>query len=160
MSLDAVQLAHSSPQVDTFAVTSSDTDFSALIARLRHLGRDAAIVTVGRSAHLGMNALLALGTSHIVYDQSAIDAAGFDPVPTVLASISPEKLHAGVRLPVIGARLQELAPDLSQAATGFRNLTALLERLHGRRHGGDGRPGGGTTGSPLPRAAYVPPSRC
>ena len=128
--LEAVEIAARCPHVDVFAVMSHDSDFSPLVHRLRALGREVALVTVGEPRHAGMAGLRAMTQWQVIFDQRLVDQAGYQPLQAVLEQLRSDDaspLRAGVNLSVVLARLVEAAPRFTPEMLGFDKFRTFVE---------------------------------
>lgn len=130
MALDCMELAGSAEHIDAFAVVSQDSDFSALLHRLRALGKEVILITVGRPTGQGWRALEALASEWVVYDQGVIDRAGFEPFKAIVDELKQTErasLELGIALSAVHARLLQNQPTFAYEAVGFQRFSEFVD---------------------------------
>jgi len=135
LSLDALEVAMTRPQIKTFVVVSGDSDFGALIGRLREHG----LYTLGIGPRSITHALLVKACDEYMYLDTILSA----PAPEETQSIGEQEASRqllqkalavfGQRgdLPVPAAKLKttltSLDPAFNEANLGYRQFRDWLE---------------------------------
>jgi len=127
MALDCMEIVSKYEQIDTVAILSHDSDFSPLIHRLRALGKQVVLVTVGELKGQGKRSLEILASHRVRYDQEAIDRAGHETLRSVLKEFSDDELLQGVVLPKIKDRMTDIQPLFSEEDTGFSKFGEFVD---------------------------------
>jgi hypothetical protein len=129
MALDCMEIAANYGHIDTFAILSHDSDFSALIQRLRAIGKRVALVTVGKMDEERSRILTALANFQVTYDQQAIDACGPRVLQEVLEEIrqQPNEFSPqGLTADLLRTRIRQRLADFHHQDLGFVKISDFL----------------------------------
>ncbi len=128
MALDCMEIVSKYEQIDTVAILSHDSDFSPLIHRLRALGKQVVLVTVGdKIKGKGKRSLEVLANYRVRYAQDLIDKSGYETLRTVLKEFSDDELMQGVVLPQVWGRMIDIQPLFSEEDTGFSKFIQFVD---------------------------------
>lgn len=130
MALDCMEIASNYSHIDTFAILSHDSDFSALIQRLRAIGKKVVIVTVGKMEEERSRILTALANTRVNYDQQVIDDSGSKQLLEVLEEVRQQPNgfpQQGVTVDTLKARIRQKQPDFHPQDLGFAKMTDFVD---------------------------------
>lgn len=129
MALDCMEIAANYSHIDTFSILSHDSDFSALIQRLRAIGKRVALVSVGRMGEDRSRILASLANVRVSYDQRSIDECGPHQLLEVLDEIrqQPEGFPSqGVTAEMLRARVRQKLPEFHSQDLGYAKIGDFL----------------------------------
>jgi uncharacterized LabA/DUF88 family protein len=130
MALDCMEIAVNYSHIDTFAILSHDSDFSALIQRLRAIGKRVALVSVGRMGEDRSRILTSLANVRVSYDQQSIDECGPRQLLEVLDEIrqQPEGIPTqGLTAEMLRARVRQKLPEFHSQDLGYAKVGDFLQ---------------------------------
>ncbi len=143
MCVDAIDLAHSKPHIDTFAVVSGDSDFSPLVSKLKENGKR----VIGIGMKDSTSGLLVDNCDEFVYYEDLERTVTAPEIPTDLAKPKKEAfeyiLDTIVALKrenrdvlyssMIKDTLKRKRPQFDESYHGYRTFQDLLQDME--RHG-------------------------
>ncbi len=129
MALDCMEIAANYCHIDTFAILSHDSDFSALIQRLRAIGKRVALVSVGRMGEDRSRILASLANVRVSYDQRSIDECGPRQLLEVLDEIRQQSEgfpSQGVTAEMLRGRVRQKLPEFHSQDLGYAKVGDFL----------------------------------
>jgi uncharacterized LabA/DUF88 family protein len=135
MAIDALEIAMTRPQVQTFVVVSGDSDFSPLVAKLREYGR----YTLGIGPRSITHELLVRGCDEFVYLETALGETGEEDIHSssereMARNTLRKALQAHERrgeFPVLAAQLKQsmlqIHPAFNEANFGHAQFKNWLD---------------------------------
>jgi len=138
MVVDAMELAYTKENIDTFAIVSGDSDFTPLVSKLKETGK----IVVGVGMRESTSDLLAANCDEFIYYEEI--TAGNGTAPEALSGV-PKKKQPAFKLlfetiealqrenvermhsSLIKDTMRRKQPQFSESAYGYRSFTALLE---------------------------------
>jgi uncharacterized protein (TIGR00288 family) len=138
MCVDALDLAHSNPHVDTFVIVSGDSDFSPLVSKLRENAKH--VIGLGMKGSTS-DLLVDVCDEFIFYEDLELPAPAQATIPASLAKVKREAMThlidaigAMVRenIPVmhsshIKETIKRKRPQFSESYHGYRSFSEFLE---------------------------------
>lgn len=135
MVVDALDLCHRDPKVDTFVIVSGDSDFTPLVSRLRAHHRR--VIGIGFE-HTASSLLIDACDSFVFYDEllerkskraprPADDASQVIDWVVDMVSELEEDREPPLQGSVVKQTLKRRRPGFSERRHGFKNFSHLLE---------------------------------